>query len=77
MQLDNVEIQFSVQVVCTANEAVNYFALFRLYLAQNVIHKLQKDFINIEIVLGTRLAVAHSTYSRGKLQGKKLVGKNQ
>lgn len=53
------------------NEAVNDFVLLRLYLAQNVIHKFQKDFINIEIILGTRFAVAHSTYSRGKLQEKK------
>lgn len=41
---------------------------FRLYLADDVIHKLQEDLINVEIILRTRLAEAHSTYSRGKLQ---------
>lgn len=76
MQLDNTEIQFLVQVVYAANEAVNDFVLLGLYLAQNVIHKFQKDFINIEIILGTRFAVAHSTYSRGKLQEKIQQNKN-
>lgn len=44
--------------------------LVRLYLTEDVIHKLQEDLIDIEIILSTRFAEAHSTYSRGKLQQK-------
>lgn len=41
---------------------------FRLYLTNDVIHELQEDLINVEIILCTRFAEPHSTYSRGKLQ---------
>lgn len=42
-------------------------------LAKDVIHKLQEDLVHVEIILGTRFAEAHSTYSRAKLQHKHRI----
>lgn len=50
---------------------VSFSTVFvRLYLAKDVIHKLQEDLIDIKIILSTRFAEAHSTYLRCKLQQK-------